>query len=64
VTPADEKPPTALPSAPQPSSKGQKRADEKFERQAAQLRANLRRRNQQRRGQGGDKQVDDDPDSE
>ena len=41
---------------PQPgtTTKGKQKADEKFARQAAALRANLRRRSQQRRGQKSD----------
>jgi len=58
VTPEDEKP------APRASAKGKKRAEEKFERQAASLRANLRRRNQQRRGQDDIDQGDGEADSE
>jgi hypothetical protein len=58
VTPEDEKP------APRTSAKGQKRAEEKYDRQAASLRANLRRRNQQRRGQDDNDRGDGEADSE
>ncbi len=51
MTPQDKRPP-----APRLSAKGKKKADEKFARQAAALRANLKRRHQQRRGQEGDEQ--------
>ncbi|MCZ6454370.1 MAG: hypothetical protein O7A62_10025 [Alphaproteobacteria bacterium] len=59
MTPEDEKSP-----APRPSARGKKRAEEKFERQAASLRANLHRRRQQRRGQDGDEQDGGEPDPE
>ena len=46
MTPEDKKP-----RGPGTSAKGKKKAEEKFARQAAALRANLKRRRQQRRGQ-------------
>ena len=49
---------------PRTSAKGKQRADEKFARQAAALRANLRRRNQQKRGQDSDEPAGGEPDSE
>ncbi len=59
MTPKDDKP-----AAPRPSARGDKRAEERFERQAAALRVNLRRRNQQRRGQDGDNKEGGEPDTE
>ena len=59
MTPEDEKP-----RGPRRSAKGKKKAEEKFARQAAALRANLKRRHQQRRGQGDDAETESDPDSE
>jgi len=64
VTPEDEKPEDRTPPGPRASARGNKRAEEKFERQAAALRANLRRRNQQRRGQEDNEQADGEPDCE
>lgn len=58
MTPENEKP------APRTSAKGKKNAAEKYARQAASLRANLRRRNRQRRGQDDTEQGDGDADSE
>lgn len=57
MTPEDEKP------APRTSAKGAKRAEEKYERQAASLRANLRRRNRQRRSQDDIDRGDGEADS-
>jgi len=45
--------------APRRSDRGQKKAQEKFDRQAAALRANLKRRHQQRRAT--DENSDDTP---
>ena len=59
MTPEDEKP-----VAPSRSAEGKKRAAEKYDRQAASLRANLRRRKQQRRGTAGNKQDDGEADTE
>lgn len=59
MTPEDEQP-----VAPHTSAKGKKRAEEKFKRQAAALRANLRRRTQQRRGQEGDQPDGGESDTE
>jgi hypothetical protein len=53
VTPEDKKP-----RGPGTSAKGKKKAEEKFARQAAALRSNLKRRHQQRRGQDGGEQID------
>lgn len=53
MTSQDKQPP-----APRLSAKGKKKADEKFARQAAALRANLKRRHQQRRGQEGNDVCD------
>ena len=58
MTPEDEKP------APRTSAKGDKRAVEKYDRQAASLRANLRRRKQQQRGQEDNDRGDGDAGSE
>lgn len=63
MTPEDEKPAPRT-SVPQRSDRGQKRAEEKYDRQAASLRANLRRRNQQRRGQDDNDRGDGEADSE
>ena len=59
MTPEDKKP-----RGPGTSAKGKKKAEEKFARQAAALRSNLKRRHQQRRGQEGDETGDGDPDPE
>jgi hypothetical protein len=58
VTPEDDKP------APRTSAEGKKRAAEKYDRQAASLRANLRRRKQQQRGQDDIEQGDGEADTE
>jgi len=58
VTPEDEKP------GPNTSAKGKQRAEEKYDRQAASLRANLHRRKQQQRGSAGDEQNEGEADGE
>jgi hypothetical protein len=63
VTPEDEKPAPRT-SAPRRLVRGRKRAEEKYERQAAALRANLRRRNRQRRGAAGNERDDGEADTE
>ena len=55
---------TGKPEKPALSPTGQKKADEKYQRQAEALRANLRRRHQQRRGQDTDAPVDKQRDRE
>ncbi len=56
--PEDEKP------APRTSAQGKKKAAEKYDRQAAALRANLRRRKQQQRGLDDTDRGDGDADAE
>ena len=48
------------PDGPALSAKGEKKAQEKYQRQAEALRANLRRRHEQRRGQEDEAPVDKD----
>lgn len=50
--------------APRTSAEGKKRAAEKYDRQAASLRANLRRRKQQQRGQQDNDQGESEADTE
>ncbi len=64
MTPEDETTADDAPSGPRRSAKGKKKAEEKFARQAAALRANLKRRHQQRRGQVADEGDDGEPDTE
>ena len=64
MTPEDTKPGDEKSVGPRRSAKGKKKAEEKFARQAAALRSNLKRRHQQRRGQEGDETGDGDPDPE
>ena len=58
MTPEDTKPGDEKSVGPRRSAKGKKKAEEKFARQAASLRANLKRRHEQRRGQDGGEQID------
>jgi len=50
--------------APRRSDRGQRKAEEKYARQAAALRANLKRRQQQRRGAEDHTKDDAPPDAE
>lgn len=62
---ADGEMPADRPTAgPRRSARGQKKAEEKYARQAEALRANLRRRQQQRRGQADDTQDNGKSDTE